>query len=281
MLAILLTQSRGALAAALIAAALWLAIVPLRLRSLPVIIVPALAASAVGAWALSKDPFSKSLQPLEAKEAVAGEFGLLVMLMSLFCSPSASRSTSGCSAASCRCARVGGRASLRWRWPAWCRSSPSRRSPLSGNIDDRVSELTSETEVAPNEGGDRVFASSSTRGKYWREAGRVFDDRPALGVGAGAFAVARLRHRKDAAVTAHAHGFIPQTLADLGITGVVLTTLLLIAWLVAALRTTALLPRRLPYALRRTSPARAATGTAIAWPWWRCRLQRSRSACNP
>ena len=68
---------------------------------------------------------------------------------------------------------------------------------LSGNIDDRVSELTSETEVAPDEGGDRVFASSSTRGKYWREAGRVFDDRPAVGVGAGAFAVARLRHRTD------------------------------------------------------------------------------------
>ena len=87
---------------------------------------------------------------------------------------------------------------------------------LSGNIDDRVSELTSETEVAPDEGGDRVFASSSTRGKYWREAGRVFDDRPAVGVGAGAFAVARLRHRTDAAVTAHAHGFVPQTLADLG-----------------------------------------------------------------
>ena len=55
-LAILLTQSRGALRPRLVAAALWLAIVPLRLRSLPVIIVPALAAGAVGAWALSKDP---------------------------------------------------------------------------------------------------------------------------------------------------------------------------------------------------------------------------------
>ena len=64
----------------------------------------------------------------------------------------------------------------------------------------------------------------------------MFDDRPAVGVGAGAFAVARLRHRTDAAVTAHAHGFVPQTLADLGIAGVVVTTLLLLAWLAAALR---------------------------------------------
>ena len=36
------------------------------------------AASAVGAWALSKDPFTKSLQPLSAKESVAGDFGGLV-----------------------------------------------------------------------------------------------------------------------------------------------------------------------------------------------------------
>ena len=127
--------------------------------------------------------------------------------------------------------------------------------------------------MSPDEGGARVFASSSTRGKYWREAGRVFEDRPAVGVGAGAFAVARLRHRTDAAVTAHAHGFLPQTLADLGIAGVVLTLLLLFAWLAAALRTTAVLPRRLPVrAPIGRAAVRAATGTAIASPSWRCRL---------
>ena len=80
-LAILLTQSRGALAAALLGSVLWFAIVPLRLRSLPVLVIPALAGGAVAAWALSKDAFSESLQPLAAKEAVAGEFGLLVFLM--------------------------------------------------------------------------------------------------------------------------------------------------------------------------------------------------------
>jgi hypothetical protein len=121
---------------------------------------------------------------------------------------------------------------------------------LSGTLDDRVSQLTSEKEVSPEEGGGRVFASSSSRGKYWREAGRVFDDRPAVGVGAGAFAVARLRHRTDVVVTRHAHGFVAQTLADLGVVGIVITTLLLLAWLGAALRTTALLPRRLPFADR-------------------------------
>jgi O-Antigen ligase len=253
-LAILLTQSRGALAAAAGAAVLWLAIVPLRLRSLPIVIVPSLAAGAVGAWALSKDAFSKSLQPLEAKEAVAGDFGLLVVLMTLllFAAGLAVNLGLGRRLVSMRARRRAGLVALAVACVIPLAAFTS--VALSGTIDDRVSELTSETDVAPDEGGDRVFASSSTRGKYWREAGRVFDDRPAVGVGAGAFAVARLRHRTDAANTAHAHGFVPQTLADLGVVGVAVTTVLLIAWLVAALRAAALLPRRLPYSLPSLEP---------------------------
>ena len=69
-----------------------------------------------------------------------------------------------------------------------------------------------------------MFAASSSRGKYWREAFQVFDDRPFEGVGAGAFASARLRHRTDASVTRHAHGWIPQIAADLGILGLLVTT---------------------------------------------------------
>jgi len=80
-LAILLTQSRGAAAAALLGALIWFALVPLRLRSLPVVLIPTVLASGVAAWALSKDPFSKSLQPISAKVDVAGDFGVLVGLM--------------------------------------------------------------------------------------------------------------------------------------------------------------------------------------------------------
>jgi O-Antigen ligase len=254
-LAILLTQSRGALAAGIVVALLWLAIVPLRLRSLPVLLLPALAGSAVGAWALSKDAFSKSVQPLGVKEAVAGEFGLLVVLMAVLLLAVGFAVNMGLSRGlvSMRTRRRAGLVAVGVAClvplVAFTSVAFSDRG-LSGTIDDRVSQLTSETDVAPEEGGDRVFASSSTRGKYWREAGRVFDDRPVAGVGAGAFAVTRLRYRTDAAVTRHAHGFVPQTLADLGIMGVVLTTLLLLAWLAAALRTTALLPRRVPFADR-------------------------------
>jgi hypothetical protein len=251
-LAILLTQSRGALAAAALGAIAWFAVVPLRLRSLPVLLGGALGGGVVAAWALSKDAFSQSLQPLSAKESVAGEFGLLVVLMGLgllfvglavnlglgrVAAPMRLRRRLGVGAVVVACAVP---------LVAFTSVAFSDRG-LGGTIDDRLDELTSETETAPTEGAGRIAAASSTRGKYWREAGRVFADRPAVGLGAGNFATARLRHRKDETVSRHAHGFVAQTLADLGVIGLVLTTALLLAWLVAALRTTALYPRRLPF----------------------------------
>ena len=249
LLAILLTQSRGALAAAGVAAAIWFILVPLRLRSLPVVLIGAAGAVPVAAWALAKDPFSKSLQPLSAKEAVAGEFGLFVLLMVLVlyaagyavCLAQARGVISMQTRRRIGIVAVAGACLI----PVVGFSSVAMSDRgLTGTIDDRVSQLTSETEIAPNEGGDRVFASSSTRGKYWREADRVFDDRPLVGLGAGSFAVARLRHRTDTSVTRHAHGFVAQTAADLGVIGLVVTTLLLVAWLAAVLRATSLLPRR-------------------------------------
>jgi hypothetical protein len=251
-LAILLTQSRGALAAAAVGAIVWFAVVPLRLRSLPVLLLPAVGAGAVAAWALSKDAFSQSLQPLSAKESVAGEFGLLVLVMALALllaglavniglgravPPVQLRRRFGIAAVVVACAVP---------LVAFTSVAFSDRG-IGGTIDDRLDELTSETDTAPTEGAGRIAGASSTRGKYWREAGQVFADRRAVGFGAGNFATARLRHRKDASVTRHAHGFVPQTLADLGIVGVAVTTALLLAWLVAALRAAGLHPRRLPF----------------------------------
>jgi O-antigen ligase len=233
----------------------WFALVPLRLRSLPVLVLPLVAASAVAAWALSKDPFTKSLQPLSAKEAVAGDFGALVLLLVVLLvlvgaaveilvehrAPSARlRRRIGVAAVAVAClAPLGAFTSVAF----------SERG-----IGDRIHELTSETQVAPQESGGRVFAASSSRGKYWREAFRVFEDRPLEGVGAGAFEKARLRHRTDQSVTQHAHGWIPQTMADLGLVGLLVTTLLLLVWVLAALSATGLLPRRLMRADRDDAP---------------------------
>jgi len=252
-LAILLTQSRGALVAAAIGTIAWVAIVPLRLRTLPLIVLPSIGAGAVAAWALSKDAFSVAAEPLRVKESVAGEFGLLLLLMALALvvagaavnagetrglPPLHVRRRIGIVALAIACAVP---------LVAFTSVAFSDRG-IGGAIGDRVDELTSETQTAPSEqGAGRLTAASSTRGKYWREAGHVFEDRPSVGLGAGTFQVARLRHRSDTSVTRHAHGFLPQTLADLGIVGVALSTALLLAWLVAVARATGLHPRRLPF----------------------------------
>jgi MFS family permease len=254
-LAILLTQSRGAAAAAVVGAIVWFALVPLRLRSLPVLLFPAAAASAVAVWALSKDPFSKSLQPLSAKQEVAGEFGALVLLMLalLLLVGAAVEATAARRVPSARMRRRIGAVMVGVACLVPLVAFTSVAFSDRG-IGDRIDELTSETQVAPKEGGGRVFAASSSRGKYWREAFRVFDDRTLEGVGAGGYAVARLRHRTDASVTRHAHGWIPQTAADLGIIGLLVTTLLGLAWALAALSATNLLPRRLMRGTRSDTP---------------------------
>jgi hypothetical protein len=250
-LAILLTQSRGAAVAAVAGAIVWLALVPLRLRSLPVLLAPGVLASGVAAWALSKDPFAKSLQPLSAKEEVADEFGVLVVLMLglLLLAGAAIEATAARRVPSARMRRRIGIVTVGVACLVPLAAFTSVAFSDRG-IGDRFDELTSETKVAPQEGGGRVFAASSSRGKYWREAFRVFDDRTFEGVGAGAFAYARLRHRTDASVTRHAHGWIPQTAADLGILGLLVTTALGLAWLLAALSGTNLMPRRLMRAAR-------------------------------
>jgi len=211
-----------------------------------VLLLPLVAASAVAAWALSKDPFSKSLQPLSAKEAVAGDFGALVLLLVvlLVLVGAAVEIAVERRAPSARMRRRVGIAAVAVACVAPLGAFTSVAFSERG-IGDRIDELTSETEVAPQEGGGRVFAASSSRGKYWREAVRVFEDRPFEGVGAGAFEKARLRHRTDASVTQHAHGWIPQTMADLGVLGLIVTTVLLLAWVLAALSATGLLPRGL------------------------------------
>ena len=247
-LTILLTQSRGALAAALLAVLAWLAIVPCRLRSLALLVPPALLAGPVAAWALSKDAFTEALQPLSAREAVAGEFGLLVLAMVLVLLAwglVADRMGDGL-APSLRSRRRIGAAAI----AAACllplvvlTSVAMSDRGLSGALSDRVDEVT-DGAVAPPRGAARLSSVSSSRGTYWREAGKVFGERPLIGTGAGTFGIARLPYRKSQTVSRHAHGFVPQTMADTGLLGLAAGLALLVAWLVAAARATGFGPRR-------------------------------------
>ena len=57
------------------------------------------------------------------------------------------------------------------------------------------------------------------RARYWKEALQVFEAHPALGAGAEGYWTAHLRYATETLEVRHAHGFIVQTLADLGLVG--------------------------------------------------------------
>ena len=250
MLTLLLTQSRGALAAAVLALAIWFAVVPLRLRSVPGVVLPALGAAPVAAWALSRDQFTKAFQDVRAQEVVAGDFGLLLLALcvGLLAAGLTVEAVSARRTLSLRVRRRTGiaLAALACALPlaALASVAVSDRG-LGGTVSDRFEELTSETE-APPAGSSRLVSASSSRGEYWRQAGKIFEERPLVGRGANTFGLARLVYRADRRGAAHAHGFGAQTLADLGLMGALSALALLVAWLVAAARTLGLLPRRGP-----------------------------------
>jgi tetratricopeptide (TPR) repeat protein len=82
----------------------------------------------------------------------------------------------------------------------------------------------------------------SVRARYWNEALKIFEARPVVGAGAGGYATARPRFREDTLDVRHAHGYLVQTLADLGVIGLAVSLALLAAWLAAAARATGLGP---------------------------------------
>jgi hypothetical protein len=245
---LLVTQSRGALVGAAVGGGLWLLLVPLRLRSLVVLIAAGAAAAPVVAWAMSKDPFRVGLQPLSAREAVAGEFGLMLAALVLVLL-----------AVGALVEAIGtrGQPSLRVRFRAGAAvavvialvplalvtSVATSDRGLTGAVSDRIDELTDDS-AAPPTGSGRLQSLASERFAYWREAYDAFEERPVSGLGAGSFELARLAHRDGDGGARRAHGFVPQTLSDVGLLGGLVALLLLAAWLVAAGRATGLRPRR-------------------------------------
>ena len=248
LLTALLTQSRGALLAAAIAALLWLVVVPLRLRTVALVGITGAAVAPVAAWALSKDAFTELFQPDSAREAVAGDFGLMVLAIvaGLFAAGLAVHGTAARRAPSLHVRRRAGLALAGLTAVlllAGLTSVAASDQGLSGTISDRVEDISDE-QVGPPKGAGRLGSVSSARSTYWRQAYRVFKERPSVGRGAGAFGLASRKHRRGPAGAEHAHGFAVQTMADLGIVGLAVMLALLAAWLAAAARSIGLQRRR-------------------------------------
>ena len=110
----------------------------------------------------------------------------------------------------------------------------------------------------------RLFSfSSSRRVDLWRAALHEFDAHPLAGGGAGSYESYWLRHRTTTLKVRDAHSLYLETLAELGVVGLLLLVVALLAPLVAAVRT------------RRNAFVPAATGAYVAflvhagvdWDW--------------
>jgi hypothetical protein len=105
---------------------------------------------------------------------------------------------------------------------------------LGGSISHGWKQLTDPHASTPPNDPGRLTAVGSVRARYWNEALKMWKGHPGKGVGAGGYATLRPRYRQDDLDVRHAHGYVVQTLADLGIAGILVSVGLLGFWLLAA-----------------------------------------------
>jgi tetratricopeptide (TPR) repeat protein len=244
-LTMLLAYSRGAVLAAALGAAFWIAIVPRRLRAAAVLIAGVGGGGLIAAWAFGQNALTDDRVPVDLRNQAGLQLGLLLVamlgLLALI----------GLGVGFARAARA---------------PSPLMRDRagvallvalalipvgsvvaltlgdrgLSGSISARWHQLTDASAPLPRNDNSRLTAAGSVRARYWDEALRIFADNTWVGVGAGGYAIVRKRYRTADPAVRHAHGYVVQTLADLGLAGLAVSLALLAAWLASAARATGL-----------------------------------------
>jgi O-antigen ligase/polysaccharide polymerase Wzy-like membrane protein len=249
LLTLMLAYSRGALVALVLGLALWFCVVPLRLRGATVLLSGAVLAGGVVAWDFSRNALSNDNVALAARTHAGHQLGVLILAMLVLLSAVGVAfgfwtSRQAPSIVSRR--RAGGLllSLLVLVILAFAGALAASHRGFTGSISHGLHALTDPHAAVPSNGPDRLTAVGSVRARYWNEALKVFKAHPVLGAGAEGYATARLRYRTETLDVRHAHGYLVQTLADLGIVGLALTLALLIAWMAAAGRSTHPLNRR-------------------------------------
>ncbi|HEX3518476.1 MAG TPA: O-antigen ligase family protein [Solirubrobacteraceae bacterium] len=249
LLTLVLAYSRGALAAFLVGLVLWFCLVPLRLRGAAVLIVGAVGAGVVAVWDFSQHALSSENVPLAARTTAGHQLGALViaMLVLLTLAGIAIGFATARRAPSLVSRRRAGAILLSLiviAILAFAGALAHSHRGFTGSISHAFNALTNPNAKPPPNTPGRLTAVASVRARYWKEALQVFDAHPALGSGAEGYATAHLRYRHETLNVRHAHGYVVQTLADLGVVGLAVTLALLLAWMAATGRATHPLNRR-------------------------------------
>jgi Flp pilus assembly protein TadD len=240
---LMLAYSRGALVALALGLALWFAAVPLRLRGAAVLLVGALGAGLVVAWDFAQSALSSDSVALHERVVAGRQLGalLLAMLLLLALAGLAIGFYTGRHAPSRRTRENAGAALLgilALTVIAFVGALAVSHRGLTGSISHGFHTLTNTHAPVPAETPGRLTAIGSVRAVYWNEALKIFQAHPALGAGARSFGTASLRYRTENLEANDAHGFVVQTLADLGLVGLAIVLALLLTWMAAAGRAT-------------------------------------------
>jgi hypothetical protein len=275
---LLLAYSRGALLALVAGLACWFVVVPLRLRGAVALIVAAAGAGGVVAWAFGQPGLTEDNLEASARTDAGLQLGVLLALLVVVllaaglaigvataARPPRERTRRLAGAlvlAALAVAVIGGVAGVA--------SSP-------GGISKAWHELTDPHARTPANTPDRLTATASVRARYWDEAFKVHALSPLVGVGAGAYGLVRRRFREFPLDVQHAHGWVPQTLADLGWLGLLVSLAAAAAWLAAATRALGLRRRdrglvwdaeRVGLATLATVVVVFAVHSALDWTWF-------------
>ena len=240
MVVLMLSYSRGSLVAAVAGTAVWLVTVPRRLRSAALLLTGAAVAAPVVAWTFAQPALTQDRLDASLRAGSGHDLGLLALV-----------AVALLYAAGLVVGFVADRRPLTLRRrdhiglalvvalalvPVGVVGglTVSQRG-LGGSVSHAVHQLTDPHAKTPPNQPSRLTGVASVRARYWNEALNVFRDHPIAGSGAAAFAVARQRYRAGTLDVRHAHGYVVQTLADLGLLGLAVSLLMVGAWLWAAL----------------------------------------------
>ena len=266
---LILSYSRSALLAAVLGLIAWYAVVPLRLRATAVLAVGSAGGAVATAWALSTRPFTHDQTWLHDRVVAGHGFGLVLVPVLILTAIAGAATVFAIDRVRLRDharRQIGivliGLAAL---VPVGALASLATSSRgFTGEVSHIWSSLTS-THSGVGDTPGRLVELGNSRPRYWHEGIQVGEHALLAGVGAGGYATARTRYTTDPWVVGHAHSYLFETFADLGLLGVGLSLALLVSWSLAAARAAGspLARKRADRAPPERDPARAAERLAI------------------
>jgi tetratricopeptide (TPR) repeat protein len=238
---LVLSYSRGALVAAIIACGCWFVFTPMRLRAAFVLGLGAVGGGAITLWALTHNPLTHDDIALATRTHDGHVFGVEVLVVLVVMTGVGFAATFALDrvrlAAPTR-RRVGKALIIAVALVpvAGVLGLAASSRGLTGEVSHLWHSLTNANSVVTESPG-RLVELSNSRPRYWREGLKVGEHALLKGTGAGGFDTARARYSSDALVAGHAHSYVVETFADFGLIGTMLSLALLVAWSIATGRT--------------------------------------------